>query len=99
MGTIWHTCCTREDYKHLHYQCKHNSDPIIAAYKRCKFTCQDLEQVDKYIAYVAALELDSIVNEKFDTCHEAPVMKGNTSIILQNCINKFSDNEYVFNYN
>ena len=41
------TCCTREDYKHLHYQCKHNSDPIIASYKRCKFTCQNLGQVEK----------------------------------------------------
>ena len=26
-------------------------------------------------------------------------MKGHTSIILQNCINQFSDNEYVINYN
>ena len=31
--------------------------------------------------------------------HEARVMKGHTSIILQNCINEFSDNEYVINYN
>jgi hypothetical protein len=26
------TCCTRECYKHSHYQCKQNSDPIIASY-------------------------------------------------------------------
>ena len=26
------TCYTRKDYKHSHYQCKHNSDPIIACY-------------------------------------------------------------------
>ena len=69
------TCCTREDYKHLHYQCKHNSDHIISAYTRCKFACQDIKQVEEYVAYVAAHELDSLVNEKFDTSHEARVMK------------------------
>ena len=25
------TCCSREVYKHSKYQCKHNSDPIIAS--------------------------------------------------------------------
>ena len=93
------TCCTREDYKHLHYQCKHNSDPIIAAYTRCKFICQDIKQVEEYVIYFAAHELESIVNENFDTSHEERVMKGHASIILQICINEFSDNEYVINYN
>ena len=33
------TCCTREVFKHSQYQCKHNSDPIIASYQECKFSC------------------------------------------------------------
>ena len=44
------TCCTRESYKHSQYQCKHNSDPIIASYQKSKFLCHDIEQVEKYIA-------------------------------------------------
>ena len=93
------TCCNEKDYKNSHFQCKHNSDPIIATYQECKFACQDIKQVEEYVTYVEAHELDSLVNEKFDTSHEARVMKGHTSIILQICINDFSDNEYVINYN
>ncbi len=93
------TCCTKKGYKHSHYQCKHNSDPIIASYQECKFACQDIEQVEKYVAYVAAHELDSLINENFDTSYEARVMKGHISIILQICKKEFSDNTYVINYN
>ena len=92
------TCCTRKDYKHSHYQCKHNSDPIIASYQECKFSCHDIEQVEKYIAYDGAHELDSLINEKFETSHEARVMKGHISIILHMCKNEFSNNPYVIKY-
>ena len=92
------TCCTREVYKHSQYQCKHNSDPIIASYQECKFSCHDIEQVEKYIAYIAAHEIDSLINEKLETSHEAWVMKGHISILLQLCIEEFSDNAYVIKY-
>ena len=58
------TCCNKKDYKHSHFQCKHNIDPIIAAYQECKFACQDIKQVEEYVIYVAAHELDSLANEK-----------------------------------
>ena len=77
------TCCTREVSKHSKYQCKHNSDPIIASYQEFKFSCQDIEQVEKYIAYIAAHEIDSLINEKLETSHEACVMKGHISILLK----------------
>jgi hypothetical protein len=44
------TCCTRECYKHSHFQCKHNSDPIIASYWKSRPLCHDIEQIRKYIA-------------------------------------------------
>jgi hypothetical protein len=89
----------KKSYKHSHYQCKHNSDHTIDAYQDCKFACQDIEQVEKYVAYVADHELESLINENFDTSHEARVMKGHICIILQMCITEFSDNAYVINYN
>jgi hypothetical protein len=92
------TCCTRKVYKHSHYQCEHNSDPIIASYQECRLTCHDIEQVEKYIAYIAAHELDSLINEKLETSHEARIMKGHISILLQLCIEEFSDNAYVIKY-
>jgi hypothetical protein len=60
--------------------------------------CHDIEQVEKYVAYIGAHELDSLINEKLETSHEARVMKGRLDAILQICINKFSDNSYVIKY-
>ena len=70
------TCCTKKDYKHSYYQCKRNSDPIISSYQECKFACQYIKQVEEYVTYVAAHEQDSLINENFDTSHEACLMKG-----------------------
>jgi hypothetical protein len=60
--------------------------------------CHDIEQVEKYIAYIGAHELDSLIKEKFETSHEARVMKEHLDAILQICINEFSDNVYVIKY-
>jgi hypothetical protein len=76
------TCCTRECYKHSHSQCKHNSDPIIASYWKSRPLFHDIEHVEKYIAYIGANELDSLINENFETSHEARVMKGHMDYIL-----------------
>ena len=93
------TCCDKEFYKHSKYQCKANSDPIIAAYQECKFKCQDIEQVEKYIAYIAAHELDSLCDEKIETSYEARLIKGHLSIMLQICKEEFSNNIYVIDHN
>jgi hypothetical protein len=58
------TCCTKECYKHSHFQCKHNSDPVIISYWQSRPLCHDIEQVEKYIAYIGAHELDSLINKK-----------------------------------
>jgi hypothetical protein len=78
------TCCTRKDYKHSHYQRKHNSDPIIACYRENKFSCPDIvEQVEKYIDYVAVHGVIFLIDTYFETSHEARVMKGHISTTLQ----------------
>jgi hypothetical protein len=55
------TCCITECYKHSHYQCKHNSDPIIVSFWKSRLLCHDIEQVEKYIASIGAHKLDSIL--------------------------------------
>jgi hypothetical protein len=70
------TCCTRECYKHSHFQCKDSSDPIIDSYWKSRPLYHDIEKVEKYIAYIGAHELDSLINEKFETSHEARIRKG-----------------------
>jgi hypothetical protein len=89
------TCCTRKFIKHCHFQCKYNPHPIIACYHKATFQCPDIEQVEKYIAYVATHEIDSLIEKYVAISHEARVMKGHSSIILQFCKKEFSDNVYV----
>jgi hypothetical protein len=76
------TCYTRECYKHSHCQCKHNSDPIIGSYWKSTLLCNDIEKGEKYIAYIGAHDLDSLINEKLETSHEACIMKGHLDVIL-----------------
>jgi hypothetical protein len=54
--------------------------------------CHNIEQVEKYIAYNGARELESLINEKIETSHEAHIMEGHMDVILQTYINEFSDN-------
>ena len=81
-GITW---CNRRVVKHSHYQCKYNNDPIIACYREDKFSFPDIEQVEKYIAYVGAHEIDSLLNKFLATSHVAREMKAQISIILQIC--------------
>jgi hypothetical protein len=93
------SCCTRECYKHSHYQCKHNSDPIISSYWKSRLLCHDIEQVEKYIAYIGIHELDSLIDVKVQTSKEARMIKCDVYVILQIFKNKFSGNTYVIKYN
>jgi hypothetical protein len=77
------TCCTIKFIKHSHFQCKYNSDPIISCYYEDTFLCLDIEQVEKYISYVAAHKIDSLIDKYVVMSHEVLVMKGHSSSILQ----------------
>jgi hypothetical protein len=60
--------------------------------------CHDIEQVEKYIAYIGAHELDSLIYEKLETSKESPMINWHLYVILQLCINEFSDNACVIKY-
>jgi hypothetical protein len=79
------TCCNRKFMNHFHLQCIYNPDPIILCYYEDTFLCLDIEQVEKYIAYVAAYEVDSLIDKYVAISHEAREMKRHSSIILQLC--------------
>jgi hypothetical protein len=89
------TCCDRRIVNHCNFQCIYNSDSIISCYSEDKYECPDIEQVEKYVAYVAAHKIDTLINKYVAISHKARVMKGHSSIILQLCKNEFSDNVYV----
>jgi hypothetical protein len=79
------SCYSRRIVNHCHFQCKYNLDPIISCYHEDTFQCSDIEQVEKYIAYVAAHEIDALIDKYVAISHEARVMKGHSSIMLELC--------------
>ena len=92
------TCCSRQTNKHFCFQCDNSVEPIIASFRQGGIF-YDIEQIEEFIAYVAALEIDSILHEKFETCQVAHEIKGNISVILNLCLESFNDNAYIFDYN
>jgi hypothetical protein len=40
---------------------------MIAYYFKSRLLCHDIEQLEKYIAYIRAHDLDSLINKKLET--------------------------------
>ena len=92
-------CCTKNYPPHFKFQCKHNSDPIISFYQEHKLLLLDfIGEVEQYVAYVAAHEIDYMINEISKTSYVANEMKGHNSIIPKLCIEIFSENAHVVCY-
>jgi hypothetical protein len=65
------SCRSRKIINHYHFQCKYNPDPIISCYHEDTFQCPNIEQVEKYIACIAAHQIDSLIDKYVAISHEA----------------------------
>jgi hypothetical protein len=92
------SCCNELYYKHLSYQCKCNSNSIIASYQKNKFMHIDIKLVEQFVAFFGAFEVDSLIDEKYETCDVARKHKSMSSSILKYCIENFKENAYVVDF-
>jgi hypothetical protein len=58
---------TEESLITVTFNAKYNPDSIISCYSEDKYECPDIEQVEKYVAYVAAHEIDALI-DKYICC-------------------------------
>ena len=91
------SCCTRQNDKHLYFQCKCSDNSIIASYHKDN-NCFDIRLRDQFIAFMGAHEVDSIINKKYKTCEVARDLKETSSMLLEQFQETFSDNAYVIKY-
>jgi hypothetical protein len=93
------TYCSHQRDKHLLFQCENSIEPTIASLKKGEVNLLHIEQIKQFVTFMGAYEIDSLIDEKYETCGLARKLKISSSFILKYCIRNFSDNTYVIDYN
>ena len=52
------------DFNHLPFQCACNANTIISSYALGNYDFYDVEQIEKFIAQMGAIEIDSLIKYK-----------------------------------
>ena len=92
------SCCTKQNDKHLYYQCRCSNNFIIASYHEKNYDYFDIRLVEQFVAFMGASEVDFLINKKYETCAIARDLKEASSFILKYCKENFCGNAYVINY-
>ena len=92
------SCCTRQNDKHLYFQCKCSNNYIIASYHKNNNDHFDMRLQDQFVAFMGAHEVDLVIRKKNKTCEEARNLKETSSMLLEQFQEDFSDNAYVIKY-
>ena len=66
---------TKQNDKHLYYQCKCSNNFIIASYHEKHYDYFDMRLVEQFVAFMGASEVDFLINKKYETCAIARDLK------------------------
>ena len=91
-------CCSKQHDKHFKFQCGFSKEPLIATYHWLNYTHLGAEQVEQFVTFVAASEVDSFMAENYETCMASNKLKFTSSWILNYCLENFSNNDYIIDY-
>ena len=69
------SCCTKQNDKHLYYQCKSSNNSIFASYHDNTYGHFNMRLVDQFVAFMGAHEVDFLINKKYETCVVARDLK------------------------
>ena len=58
----------------------------------------DIKLAEQFVAFFGAFEVDSFIDEKYETCVVARKHNCSSSRILKHCIENFRDNAYVVDF-
>jgi hypothetical protein len=93
------TYCSHQRDKHLLFQCENSIEPTIASIKKCEVNLLHIQQIEQFVTFMGAYEIDSLIDEKYETCGLPRKLKSSSSFVLKYYIRNFSDNTYVIDYN
>ena len=58
-----YTCCSRMKAPHLPFSCKFNNNETSASYARGIYDYYDVEQIEEFVAFMGAYEIESMFKE------------------------------------
>src|SRR4051794_156708 len=91
-------CCSKEDTKHLKFQCGFSKEVLIANDHWNNHIHLAFEEVEQFVLFMGASEIGSFMSENYETCVACHDLKDYVSSILDHCIENFSNNCYIIDY-
>ena len=58
-----YTCCSRIKFPHLPFSCKFNDNKTLASYANGIYDYYDVEQIEEFVAFMGAYEIESMFKE------------------------------------
>ena len=91
-------CCSEQDTKHLKFQCGFGKKVLIANYHWDNYIHLGFEEVEQFVLFMGASEIDSFMAKNYETCVACNKLKETVSFILYYCLENFSNNCYIIDY-
>ena len=57
------TCCSEDPKKHLPYQSEFSDNGIVSSYAKGVYNYYDVQQIEEFVAFKGAYEIDSLIGE------------------------------------
>ena len=86
-----YTCCSRMNAPHLPFSCKFNDNETLASYARGIYDYYDVEQIEEFVAFMGAYEIESLFKE-CETFDDSIYRPENLAIL------KYWYENYKYNY-
>jgi hypothetical protein len=83
---------------HIDFQCKSHEQHTISSYNTYSYV-HGMEEVEQFVSFMEAFELKTFLEDIYEISGFTHDCDFAISIILNHCIDDFSDNIYVLQYN
>ena len=76
------TCCSKQNDRHFEFQCMFHEEYVIASYHRGDYAHLGMEQVEQFVTFMAAYELETFIDENYETSAVASKFKSVITLII-----------------
>ena len=90
--------CSKQDTKHLKFQCGFSEEVLIANYHWNNYIHLGFEEVEQFVLFMGASEIESFMAKNYETCIACKNLKDHVSSILDYCIEHYNNNPYIIDY-
>ena len=56
-------CCSKQNFRHFEFQCKSHEEHVMASYHRGEYAHLWKKEVEKFVTFMVAHELNTFINE------------------------------------